>query len=554
MYAIPSLVSFIILVGMVIYILGIRGDRRRFPLAFASLSLAIYSIGEFIERSCRYSFTPPYPDYQIWLVSSKIMGLGILFSLIEFVIFLIYFPYTIKGRWIFKPRTVEVIVYLLSLIFTYLILFTELIIRNTPMTYPSGDIGYGQRNGLLMPFVGIIILMVFGLVFYRLVRVYISGDKWVKQQIMLLGWGFGIFAIATIITGAIPWILNMDVYPITTTLTIFPVAFVAYAIKKYKLFHFQSREEKKEKVERYVTLEKGKNYLFLENRPYLSLNSFRKFVEGSKGLIVTSHPPPIIKENFRFEKTPFLWVSEEQYDTFSCSPYRIDFEIANSIIEFMREGKNGVYLDSLEYLNMIHNEEKVLEFAKLMVDSSVSNDSTLIISTNPNGWDERNIEILKGLFDEVIEFSTTEGFKKPSSILFLGDRNRFVEMEKCDLIVSIINPKKLKDKNKEIKKGYWLTNIESDIGIKPDRIEFELLDRLYGELKKGEKGILCLCDLEYLIKFNKISKIVEILKNIRDAYILKGWKMKAQINPNVVEREKIKLLSSLFDSEKYIMS
>ncbi len=210
-------------------------------------------------------------------------------------------------------------------------------------------------------------------------------------------------------------------------------------------------------------------------------------------------------------------------------------------------------MDSLEYLNMLHNEEKVLEFAKLMVDSSVSNDSTLIVSTNPSGWNTRNIEILKGLFDEVIEFSTTEGFRKSSSILFLGERNKFVMREKCDLIVSIINPNKLKEKNKEIKKGYWLTNIESDIGIKPDRIEFELLDRLYSELRKGERGILCICDLEYLLKFNEISKIVELLKNIRDAYILKGWKLKIQINPNVVEKDEIKIISSLFDSENYIM-
>ncbi len=554
-YALPSLTSIILLIAIIVYLLSIKGDRRRNYLVLTSISFLIYSLGEFIERTCSYGLVNGhYVDYEIWLISTKMMGVGILMSMVFLTIFFVYFPTTIKGFKFLNARSMEAVMYIISIFLLYLILFTNLVIGSTPDIYETPGIGYGQSLGPVMKYLAVIALAIFTLIGLRLVLGYRKGDTWVKAQIKLMGMGMGAFILATVLTAVIPWIIGSDVFPLATAFIPLPIITTAYAIKKYRLFSFRSQEERREEITNYVNIEPGRAYLFFERRPYVSLKSFRKFVEGSRGLIVTSFPPSVLKENFHFEKTPFLWMSEEQYDTYSCSPYRLDFEIANSIIEFMKQGGVGVYIDSLHYLKMIYPAERVLEFAKLLVDIASENSCTLIASANPRGFDERDRELLRSIFDEVIEISSSGHFSRAKSMLYLASRDDMLKRERCTTVFSISNPKKIREKYPSVKKAHWISNIDKGDTISPERLDFELLDALYRDLRERENGSICICDLEYILRFNTLDKIMETLKKARDASVVKGLEFNVQVNPKVVDSSTLDTISSLFDSEIWASS
>lgn len=101
------------------------------------------------------------------------------------------------------------------------------------------------------------------------------------------------------------------------------------------------------------------------------------------------------------ENVEVFWLSDVVGDTPSIDPSKMEYELAEKIITFVKEKEANavVLLDGLELLAQSHSFEKVLEFVHTINEVASVSGATLLVNVNGNAMKEVELNQLKRKFD-----------------------------------------------------------------------------------------------------------------------------------------------------------
>jgi hypothetical protein len=179
---------------------------------------------------------------------------------------------------------------------------------------------------------------------------------------------------------------------------------LAYGILRYRLFLPSQVKETNVKQIKTVDLEKIKErnlILIKEKRPERSYRIFLSILADRRvGLIVTRSHPDIVREEYRLEKTPVIWLARQPGPN-RIEPSNISI-LKHAVNEYLRQGQKAVVIiDSLEYIMENNDPDKVMRMLFDLRDEIIMTDSTLIISLDPDTIEMQKMAFLEREFNVV---------------------------------------------------------------------------------------------------------------------------------------------------------
>ncbi len=287
--------------------------------------------------------------------------------------------------------------------------------------------------------------------------------------------------------------------------------FVTIAIVKYKMFSYEVAKEKfvsEEKVE----VEDGLiNAVVNEQAAFLA---FRRLSAKMPGLIITIKPPNVIRERYKIEKSPIIWLtyfpgkSEE-----GVSPDKLAFEVMYNVINFVNRGGKLILLHGAEFLMEEYGREYFLDF--LHEVNRLADNLTIIVAVN------QDVEIMEGVADNVVRFP----LRIPDPRIVRVTREKIAGKE--DMIIITAKTKE------QIKRVYGEKNyvIEVTKSFTPDRLVFEGMDQI---LKMGDKDVF-FESFDFVLSSTEPKKVMQFLKDIMDVTLRAGRKVYVMNTPRLKE-------------------
>lgn len=302
----PSFIATAISLFLIIYILMV--DVRKpanFPSFVLFFSVFIWSLGELIERLAG----PPPADEGLAYFGAITLFIGIALVPSALIHFGIEYPYKSKMSESGKKLLLMVlygISFLVILIDVFNDYLGKIVIKNVHSYMGLGQKIWGLESGILHTvyslwvFIAALILLV--LLSFKLKNVKM---KIVKMQIKITLVGLIITFILVSVTGLIPPLLGMDVYPLTTiSFSIFGI-FVIYTIYRYRMFLvYPSKEE----IVEHEKISKGGFYKMGRDKAYEKFSKLAKSGYNCLGFI--SENPEEFKEKYNLKTTPVFQLTE----------------------------------------------------------------------------------------------------------------------------------------------------------------------------------------------------------------------------------------------------
>jgi hypothetical protein len=246
---------------------------------------------------------------------------------------------------------------------------------------------------------------------YVIVTIYMvhktcKGVKWenTRKQSQLLSLGVA----SPVVFGFVYQILvsfNEDVPSILSPGFLALAIIFAYGIMRYRLFLPSAVKETEIRGVKRKDKEMAESAKFLmveEKRPERSYRLFLGLLaNGKHGLVITRSHPDLLKEEYRIEKTPVLWLAKQP------GPNRIEpanLSILQQIVtEFMKKGTNAaVIIDSLEYIMENNPPDDVIMMLYDLRDEILVTNSTLVLSVDPETMDPQHIALLEREFQVLV--------------------------------------------------------------------------------------------------------------------------------------------------------
>jgi hypothetical protein len=300
--------------------------------------------------------------------------------------------------------------------------------------------------------------------------------------------------------------------------------FITVAIVKYKMLSYEVSKEKFVQEEKIEVEDYLINAVMNEHAAFLA---FRRLSAKMPGLIITIKPPNIIRERYKIEKTPIMWLtyfpggSEE-----GVSPDKLSFEIMYNVINFVNNGGKVILLHGAEFLMEAYGREYFLEF--LHEINRLSDNMTIIIALNGDR------EIMEGVADNFVE----RRLPIPDPRVLRVSRD---EMKgKKDMIIITAKTKEKVD----LIYGPGNSVIEITKSFSPDRLVFEGMDKI---IKIGDKDVF-FESFDFVLSATDPVKVLQFLKDIMDVTLHSGKKIYVLHSPRIEEYPSIMSLFEDLDS------
>ena len=495
-----------ILVFLVSYIAYRNGIKNQTTIIFAELS-----IGSMLAVS-------NYIIGYLYLNTSQ-------FPLMDCVGFrLIVFGISITAAGLFHlisvfPRKITLYnavpsVYIFSYFIALVGLLTPLVIRCSPS---------GGLRSILWPmyllWIAMILLISAGALHYSFVT---SPTKLQKLQagymlagiwIALIWAGIGQF-LPTFVPG----------FHFITAVFSLPIAgtFLMIAIVKYKMLIVNVEKEKKVEERRIDVREGMINLVVNEHAAFLA---FRNLSSRYPGMIITVKPPNVIRERYRIEKSPIIWLTyfPQGYED-GISPDKLFFEVMYSIINFVDRGGKVILIHGAEYLIETYGKKHFIEFVYEV--NRLGENLTLILALNGDP------EILEGVYDHLV----MERMRISDPQVLAVTRNEMKDKEEMVIITAKTRA--------QIHNIYGEEHgvLEITHSFSPDRLVFEGMDRIN---RMGKRDVFFEC-FDYILASTEQKRVVQFLKDVVDVVVYSGKRVYVLKTPNIEEYPAIK---SLIESE-----
>lgn len=170
--------------------------------------------------------------------------------------------------------------------------------------------------------------------------------------------------------------------------------------------HIEPMTEKTLETEIKHRVNPMEGYIVLEKKPEKSFEIFVDLVtHGILGFVVSREYPEKLKEKYKLQKTPMLWLSESETKD-AINPNDLP-KLSFVIEDFTRKSTESVILlDGLEYLIIHTGFDTMLKYLHRLRDTVVLNNSRLIIPVNKEALSSKEFNMLEREF--TIQSVTTE--------------------------------------------------------------------------------------------------------------------------------------------------
>lgn len=380
------------IVGMIGVGMGIYVYRQSpgFPTARVFLmSMWLFFMGAFLDFALLYA--PSY-DSALWIARAELFVVILLFASILYLAS--FLPHERFSGWFRGKESMLAIIAILSA---------------TIAVMPVNDVvstpfGWGV-TGTAAFIVWTVMVLSYVFITIYMVHKTCKGVKWERtrkqSQLISLGvlspvlYAFVYRGIETI-DANVPFILSPGFLLLA--------CIFAYGIMRYRLFLPSAVKETDIKGVKRKDKELAESAKFLmveEKRPERSYRLFLGLLaNGKHGLVITRSHPDLLREEYRIEKTPVLWLAKQP------GPNRIEpanLSILRQIItEFVKKGTNAaVIIDSLEYIMENNPPDEVMLMLYNLRDEIQVNNSTLVLSVDPDTMDSQYVALLEREFQVI---------------------------------------------------------------------------------------------------------------------------------------------------------
>ena len=148
-------------------------------------------------------------------------------------------------------------------------------------------------------------------------------------------------------------------------------------------------------LEKSFRLEEGKAYIFQEKKPQAIYDAAAFNVSrGVPTLIITGDHPKTIRERWKLDETPIIWLTTRTGKTF-VDPSKLG-SLTSIITEFVENSKKAIIiLDGLPLLILNNDFNQVLKMIHQVMDLLMDRQSTLAISLDPRLMQEKDLALLE---------------------------------------------------------------------------------------------------------------------------------------------------------------
>ena len=350
------------------------------------LSMVLFLIGAFLDFALLYASTD-----EMALLMAKAMLFDVVLLFASILYLASFLPYERTSGW-FQGKEVWLAGVALLSAFVSVIPADSVSYSSQGWSVDS-SLAFVLWTGIVVIYIAITIFMV-----HRTCK----GVKWerTRKQGRWLSMGVASPALyAFFIQGLSSIDINL---PFTLSPGFLVLAIVlAYGILRYRLFLPPAAKESgvkgKRAFKQEITLDQ--NLLLLEEeRPAGSYQLLLNMLaQGRIGLIITRSHPDMVREEYKLERTPVLWLAKQP------GPGRIDpsnlMIMKQIIIEYLHQGeKAAVVLDGLEYLMHNNPPERVMVMLNDVCDAMVASGSTMVLSVDPKTMEPRYLALLEREF------------------------------------------------------------------------------------------------------------------------------------------------------------
>ncbi|MEW6070186.1 MAG: DUF835 domain-containing protein [Candidatus Thermoplasmatota archaeon] len=110
------------------------------------------------------------------------------------------------------------------------------------------------------------------------------------------------------------------------------------------------------------------------------------------------------------------------------------------------------------------------------------------------------------------------------------------------IVISEAFPQKIREEYKIKEDIYWLSEVEGEKVLRPDRLYFELMKTISNFLKESKKPVIILEGFEYLSEINGFNTCMRWIKAVNDAVAKNNGVLILPINPAVFDEKELTLL------------
>src|SRR3989441_3139085 len=355
------------------YVLGLnpRGSANRSAF-LVMLAFIIWDLGEIVQRS----FAPGTSSDTLFFWA-RVTWVGVV--LVPATLYHLALTYPSRSAWFRGPWALAAI-YAPFVFWAYLVTSTNLLIAGVSANPCGPSARISSTYVYLPPF--------FGAWMFSSVLLFVRSWWRVRktpsrsmQSVVVLG----------LILGTVPAAVTEVAWPVVTgsdtrlglgsVYTMMWSIFIAYAVARYRYLVIEPVVEvRPARVPRH-RLERGLNYLVLENGRSAAMGAFRDIVSATPGLCVTGLPPSRVAVRFGLERTPILWITAVANEGRTVRPNALDFELVHTVMKFLRENPGtAVLLDDLDYLAILAGFEAVARFLKRVTNQASASKGTVIVA------------------------------------------------------------------------------------------------------------------------------------------------------------------------------
>src|SRR5213596_3665002 len=533
------------------YVFGVnpRGSANRSVL-LVMLAFVLWDLGEIVERSLAVGTSA-----DVLLFWARFTWVAI--ALVPATLYHLALTYPTKSERIRRPWALAAI-YAPFVFWAYLIVGTGLIIDGVS----SNAFGPSARVSSAYPYFA----PVFGLWMFTGVALFVRSYWRVRKgpSQRMIG-----VVLGGLLLGTVPAAVTELLWPLLSAsdtrvglgslYTLVWSIFIAYAVARYRYLVIEPVTELHTARAPRHRLERGLNYLVLENGRSAAMGAFRDIVSATPGLCVTGLAPPHVTARFGLERTPILWITSASNLERTVRPNGLDFELVHTVVKFLRENPGtAVLLDDLDYLSAVAGFDAVGRFLKRVVNQASASKGTVIVAAGQGTFTPDQVAVLRGSVDRLVDIqeapNPTQAGTADHVLMTINAQDASVALPlvgaRRGLLLTTEHPSKARVRYGDRFDIVWVTD-HPEPGpptVRPKALDTEGRRAIANYASVHAGSDIVLVGLDQLALYVDVRSWLPFVKDALDIASLHGCRLFLTVAPETMRSQELAMLSRRFDA------
>jgi hypothetical protein len=532
------------------YVFGVnpRGSANRSVL-LVMIAFVLWDLGEIIQRSLA-----PGTSSDVLFFWARFTWVAI--ALVPATLYHLALTYPTKSEWIRRPWALAAI-YAPFVGWAYLISMTGLIIDGMS----ANAFGPSARVAPTYPYFAPLFFV------WMSVSVMLFVRAWWQVRKTPSRWMQGIVVFG-LICGTVPAAVTELLWPLLSSsdtrvglgsvYTLMWSVFIAYAVARYRYLSIEPVTELRTARAPRHRLERGLNYLVLENGRSSAMGAFRDIVSATPGLCVTGLAPSRVAVRFGLERTPILWITAVSNEARTVRPNALDFELVHTVTKFLRENPGtAILLDDLDYLAILAGFDAVARFLKRVANQASASKGTLIVAAGLGTFSPDQLALLRGSVDRILEVQEALAPSTPGAehvLMTINAQDAPVALPlvgaRRGLLLTTEHPTKARLRYGDRFEIVWVTE-QPEPGtpcVRPKALDTEGRRAIANYASAHEGMDIVLVGLEQLALYVDLRAWLPFVKDSLDIASIHGCRLFLTVAPEAISQQELAMLARRFDT------